>query len=211
MAKTIQTNKEAIFVFAIGLVLATAALVGMYRMVVPATPVSAASATETINVTATVSEWISFSVSSSTVALAPDLVDTSGATAIASSTDIVLVTGTNDASGLVIQIKEDNNDGLLYSGNSIDLASATATIAAGTDGYGVQATTTSANTSVADRFAWWGNHTVGQMTNTAQPFVTSTAPVASATTTMKLKAACDALQPAGSYADTITLYCIGAS
>lgn len=202
-------NKEAVLVFAIGLAIIFCSVFTINKMASPITRVSAA--TETIAVTATVSEWISFSVSPTTTSLSPNLVDTSGNTAVASSSNITLVCGTNDDSGFNIQIREDNNDGLISGANSINLASATGTLVAGTDGYGVNATTTSSNTSIATNYNYWSTTTVGQITNTAQNLSTCSDQIASSTTTMKIYAACDSLQPSGSYTDTITVTCAGAS
>lgn len=86
----------------------------------------------------------------------------------------------------------------------------TATLQAGTDGYGIQATTTAAGSggtlSINPIYNQTGN-TVGKLTITSQTLASSSQPVANREIIVTHKAAVSGLAPAGSYSDTITYSC----
>ncbi|MBI4084973.1 MAG: hypothetical protein HY432_00490 [Candidatus Liptonbacteria bacterium] len=88
---------------------------------------------------------------------------------------------------------------------------ATATLAAGTDGFGIQATTTTAGSggtlTVAVRYLQNGN-TVGGLTTTTLDIASSTAAATDREVVITHKAAVGQFAIAGTYADTITYSCL---
>ncbi len=92
------------------------------------------------------------------------------------------------------------------------IASADGGLSAGTEGYGIQAATSSAGTggllTLASSYAVTGS-TVGGLTLAAKPMASSTAPTANREIAVIHKAAISGLTKAGSYADTITYSCLG--
>lgn len=89
---------------------------------------------------------------------------------------------------------------------------ATSTLAAATEGYGLQATTTAAGSGatlgIATRYNQTGN-TVGGLTTSNQTIVSSTLPISGREVVVTHKAAIAGLTAAGSYTDTITYSCTG--
>ena len=203
MAEKIKEHWSIAFSVGMGLFLA---IVGM--LMISGTiglPNPASAATETVIVTATVVESLSISVSPTTTALSPDLVDIGGGTSIGSSTDIEIVVSTNNGGGYNLTIEGANN-GLATSTFLIASVSATGTIVAGTDGYGANATSVQA--TVDPDYDYWGTDDVGQIaTSTALSSYGN--PVTNSTTTMKIEAAASAAKEAGTYEDTITLTATG--
>jgi hypothetical protein len=202
-----KKNWNLILALGIGLILTITGVMGISKMMVTPSSVSAAT-TATVSVSATVQEWLSISVSPTSATLTPDMVDTSGNTYIASSSDITITTGTNHGTGYNLQINENDNNGLASGSYYIDNPTATTTVTAGTDAYGAQATSTV--TTIAANYNYWGTNVVGDFELTAQNLATKSSPGSGETTTMKLKAACDSTQPAGTYTDTITLTIVAA-
>jgi hypothetical protein len=88
---------------------------------------------------------------------------------------------------------------------------ATATLSAGTDGYGIQAATTSAGTggtlTLNNRYNQSGN-TVGGLTLTDLTLASSTVDISGREVLVTHKAAVNANALAGSYSDTITYSCV---
>lgn len=84
--------------------------------------------------------------------------------------------------------------------------SATSTLVAGTDGYGIQATTTASGLTLAARYNQSGN-TVGGLTLSDAVLASSGADVSSSTVVIIHKAAVNANTLSGSYNDTITYSC----
>lgn len=208
MADLIREHKELVIFAGLGLILAAAIFLTMSNLF--DFPVFAATATQTVSVTATVQSWLLFSVSPTSTALSPDLVNTSGGTAIGSSTNITLMGGTNDAGGWSITIRGANG-GLATS--TFDLiesvatgTSASTTLTAGTDGYGANATTVLSGASIGAPYNNWGTAKVGAIASTTSQTLVN-GPVTASTTlaTMKIYAAANADQPAGTYGDTVTL------
>ena len=206
MAKTIKKHKEIIFTIIVGLLITITGIVGMYGVVPTFTNTVEAATTAEVSVTATVQEWISITASS-TATLSPDLVDINGVVHLASSTGLGFIAKSNSADGYTVTITG-ANDGLdgSVSGSiaSVGLA-ATTTIAAGTDGYGVQASSTEA--TVDALYDNWGNDTLGSAHTTGQSMVDYTGPTDADghLVGFRIAAACDAQQESGSYTDTITL------
>ena len=85
----------------------------------------------------------------------------------------------------------------------------TATLVAGTEGYGIQATTTGPNMVIAPRFLQTGDAVGGLEAGSTYSVVlaSSSAAVADEVVTIIHKAAVPATQTAGDYSDTITITC----
>jgi len=211
MAKIIKKNIDIILVAGIGLSLLMVTMIGIYQSIpmVSVSYVSAATDTE-ITVSATVQEWITLGVSTSSVALTPDLVDTSGNTSIASSSNITIAVGTNNAGGWHLSVQSANGK-LTTSSYDILSCSVTSTISAGTDMYGLNATTSYGGVSIDTNYDFWGENIVGAASSTADLAFAEKSTGNSSTTvaTIKILAACDDQQEAGTYADTLTITATG--
>ena len=212
MAEKIKKHWDLVLISGIGLALAIAGILAISGMIPLANPAEAAVAT--VGVTATVQEWLTFSVDPTSVTLSPDLVDTAGNTAVGSSTAVTLTLGTNSPDGWSIDSRGATTNatctqaqgGLVSGSYSICQPSATSTLAAGTDGYGANATDTLAGVTIAANYAYWGTNTVGELNDTDGDFASKTSSNASSdVASMKVLTASDALQEPGSYTDTITL------
>ncbi|GAI22881.1 unnamed protein product, partial [marine sediment metagenome] len=138
-----------------------------------------------------------------------DLVDTSGNTAIGSSTDINITVGTNDPGGWILSVE--SAGGKLTTGTyDIDSCDATSSIAAAGDMYGLNATTSDGDVTISPNYNYWGENIVGTASTTDQTFATKDSANASTTVaTIKIMAACDAAQEAGAYTDTLTITATG--
>jgi hypothetical protein len=88
----------------------------------------------------------------------------------------------------------------------------TATLVAGTDGYGIQAATTTngsgSTLSLNSIYNQTGN-TVGKLATTTQVLASSSSPTANREVVVTHKAAVSGLAPAGNYSDNIIYSCIG--
>jgi len=171
-----------------------------------------------VTVSATVSQTVSCTASTSTTAFG-----TLTTSAVSTSTpDVTITMSCNYASGCTLKVQDDGNatnPGLYsttvaYLIGSADAAYAdTATLAAGTEGYGIQGST-NANGSggtltIATRYNQTGN-AVGGFEITDQSISSSTEPIASRETVVKHKAAIsDLTKAATDYADTLTYSCTG--
>ncbi len=160
-------------------------------------------------VSATVDPSITFTLSSNTAALG-----TMTTGAVASASAITLTMGTNAGGGYGVTILDEGNGsvGGLYksAAPTKNVTSATATLSAGTEGYGLQGTTGTGSPTIASPYNTSGNG-VGQLQRTAQTLVSYAGPtgVTNQTATIAFKAAIAASTPAGSYADTATLIMTG--
>jgi len=171
-----------------------------------------------VTVSATVSETISCTASTSTTAFG-----TLTTSAVSTSTpDVTITMSCNYASGCTLKVQDDGNatnPGLYsttvaYLIGSADAAYAdTATLAAGTEGYGIQGST-NANGSggtltIATRYNQTGN-AVGGFEITDQSISSSTEPIANRETVVKHKAAISGLTKAATnYSDILTYSCTG--
>jgi len=175
-----------------------------------------AQTTETVTVSATVTTSVTCSFSTTTTAFGT--IDTSAV--YTSSPNVTTTVSCNPAAGCQVQINDagsGSQPGLWNSSASYLIPSpdsafnATATLVAGTEGYGIQATTTSAGSggtlSLNPRYNQTGN-TVGGLTTTTIQLASSTEPVANREIVITHKAAVSGLTPAGSYQDTITYNCV---
>ena len=104
------------------------------------------------------------------------------------------------------------NPGLWNSAESDLVQSSTATLSAGTEGYGIQATTTGAGSggtlTVATTYDKSGSN-VGGLTLGGATLISSSLPIGSREVVVTHKAAIGILTAGGSYADTITYSCTG--
>ena len=171
-----------------------------------------------VTVSATVSETVSCAASSTTTAFG-----TLTTSAVSTSTpDVTITMSCNYASGCTLKVQDDGNatnPGLYsttvaYLIGSADAAYAdTATLAAGTEGYGIQGST-NANGSggtltITTRYNQTGN-AVGGFEITDQSISSSTEPIANRETVVKHKAAISGLTKAATnYSDILTYSCTG--
>jgi hypothetical protein len=144
----------------------------------------------------------SFSVTSTSFsALSPSAVSTS-------SPDITITI--TSSGGFQINVKDAGNGtspGLYKSTFPTYLITSTdATLSAGTDGYGIQATTTNSLISINPKYNKSGNN-VGGLSLTDVVLATSSVAVSNATINIKHKASVSVLAPTGDYQDTITYTC----
>ncbi len=131
-----------------------------------------------------------------------------------SSPDIIITVTSSAGFQITVQDTGNNTNPGLYKSTSPTYLipspnssfSATATLAAGTDGYGIQATTTNPNITINSRYNQTGN-TVGGLTLTATVLATSSISLSSASITVIHKASVSPLAPTGNYSDTITYSC----
>jgi len=206
MAELIKTHHEVV-ILAIGLLLTTLGLLSFSGLIVWPTASATSTATQTVVVTASVREWITFSVSVTSTTLTPDLVDTAGNTAIGSSSAITLSLGTN-AGKWKIEVNGTDTVGMVRLNGTDTIASVnpTGTITAGSNGYGLNATTSYAGADIDIRYDYWSTTTVGGVTTTLRTLATKQTGNASATVaSIKIYAAATSTQQAGNYRDTITL------
>jgi hypothetical protein len=172
-----------------------------------------AQAVQTTSVTATVASTVSCAPDGSTAALGTLLV---GSVSTASPA-ITVTNSCNSGGGCTIYVNDagnTSNPGLYASaatGTPL-IASATATLAAGTEGYGLQATTTGAGTgsalTLSATYDKSGND-VGGLAIAATQIASASAPFSAKVITVDTKAAISVLTKAGTYADTITYSCVG--
>lgn len=153
-----------------------------------------------VAVTGTVLPTLSFSLSANTAAFG----DLSSASVATTGTDITLTISTNGTKGYTVTVKDegDGSDPGLWSAAANNLiASSTAVLAAGTEGYGIQASGSGA--TVASVYDKTGNN-VGALSRTAQTLATNTGPADGDTVVVIHKAAISNITEPGDYVDTIT-------
>ncbi len=172
---------------------------------------------QTVTVTATVTTSVTCTLSTSTTAFGT--IDPSAV--FTSNPDVTTTVSCNPAAGCTLSVRDQGNgtNGGLYNSAANYLIpspnssfSATATLAAGTEGYGIQAATTTAGSgstlSLNSRYNWsFTGTTVGGLTTTTIPLASSSSPTANRQVVVRHKVAISGLTPAGSYQDTITYSC----
>ena len=130
-------------------------------------------------------------------------------TAVSTSTPDITITITSSG-GFQITVRDSGNGtnpGLYKSTTPTYLiSSADATLTAGSDGYGIQATTTASNITINPKYNQSGNN-VGGLSLTDIQLASSTSAVSNAQINIKHKASASYLAPVGSYSDTITYTC----
>jgi len=170
---------------------------------------------QNVTVTATVTTTVTCTLSTTTTAFG--YIDASAV--YTSSPNVTTTVSCNPSSGCQVQINDvgsGTEPGLWNSSASYLIPSpdaafnATATLVAGTKGYGIQAATTTAGSgsvlTLNSRYNQTGN-TVGGLTTTTIQLASSTSPTANREIVVTHKVAVDGLTPAGSYSDTITYTC----
>jgi hypothetical protein len=175
-----------------------------------------ASAQTTVTVTATVTTNVTCSLSTTTTAFGT--INTSDV--YTSSPNVTTTVSCNPAGGCQVQIKgqgNGTNGGLYNSAANYLIPSpaadfpATATLVAGTEGYGIQAATTSAGSGVTlslnPIYNQTGN-TVGKLSTASVVLASSSQPVSNREVVVTHKAAISVLTPAGTYQDIITYDCV---
>jgi hypothetical protein len=136
-----------------------------------------------------------------------------------SAPNITLTISCNPAGGCTAQVKDTGNgtNGGLWNSTASYLIPSpaagfpnTAILSDGTDGYGIQAATTTAGSggvlSLNSIYNQTGN-TVGKLATTTQVLASSTSPIANREVVVTHKAAVSGLAPAGSYSDNIIYSC----
>jgi len=135
-----------------------------------------------------------------------------------SDTNTTITVSSNANSGVNVTVYDAGNatnPGLYKSAGTTHLiASTSATLAAGTDGYGIQGSSSGgsgAALTVQSPYNVTSNQVGGLEAgaSNATPIATSTGALASRILTVVHKAAVSGLAPAGSYADTVTYVCTG--
>lgn len=169
-----------------------------------------------VSVSATVSTSVTCNVSTTTTAFG----NINASAVYTSSPNVTTTVSCNPGAGCTVTIKDqgDNTNGGLWKSDSPTYLipspasgfPATATLVAGTDGYGVQAATTTAGsggTLSLNSIYTYGGDTVGKLATTTQTLASSSQPVANRQVVVTHKAAVSGLAYAGNYADTITYSC----
>lgn len=163
-------------------------------------------ADEQVVLTASVDPSITFSLSANASAFGT----LSTGSISTSSPNITLTVATNGSGGYTITVRDQGSgaaDGLYNSASAALIDSATATLSAGTEGYGIQAS--SATATITAPYNVSGND-VGALQITAQSLATySTNTTANHTVTVTHKAAISGSTKAGSYSDTLTYIATG--
>ena len=159
----------------------------------------------TVTVSATVAESITCSTNTATTAFGTlDSGSVSTSTPNASTT-----ISCNTGLGCTLNV-QDANTGLATTSPAYTIASADATLSAGTEGYGIQATTTASGSGgtlgIPAKFNKTGNAVGGLATGNAI-IASSTASVSGRENMVTHKAAISGTTQAASYADTITYSC----
>ncbi|MEM5812027.1 MAG: hypothetical protein QXG91_04810 [Candidatus Aenigmatarchaeota archaeon] len=169
-----------------------------------------------VSVTATVSTSVTCTLATTTTAFGN--IDTNNV--YTSSPNVTTTVSCNPGAGCTVTIKDagDGTNGGLYKSTAPTYLipspasgfPATSTLTAGTDGYGVQAATTTAGSggtlSLNSIYTYSGN-TVGKLATTTQTLASSSQPVSNREVVVTHKSAVSGLAPAGSYQDTITYSC----
>jgi hypothetical protein len=171
---------------------------------------------QNVSVTATVPTSVTCSLSTTTTAFGN--IDPSSV--FTSSPNVTTTVSCNPAAGCEVKINDVGSStapGLWNSSASFLIPSpnaafnATATLVAGTKGYGIQATTTAngsgATLNLVSKYIQSGT-TVAGLTTSTQQLASSSSPTANREIVVTHKSAVDGLTPAGSYADTITYTCV---
>lgn len=172
----------------------------------------------TVTVTATVATTITCNLSTTTLAFGTLSSSAVGGT---TPTNVSSSLTTNDGAGLTYSLNDAGNTsfpGLSTSSPAYIIKSpdaaldATTTLVAGTEGYGIQAATTTAGSggtvTLLARYIQSGN-TVGGLTTTTVTLASSSAAVTSREVLVIPKAAVSVSTQAASYTDTLTFSCTG--
>lgn len=160
--------------------------------------VSASSVTVTATVTQT--------VTCTTGLTSASFGSLSASSVTAASPSATTTISTNDPLGMTLYVA-DSNAGLATTSPAYTIPSTSGTLSAGTQGYGLQATST-AGIAVVSAYDTVGN-AVGALQTSTQTLASSTSAVSSATVTAALLATISNSTPAGNYTDSVTYSCTG--
>jgi hypothetical protein len=161
-------------------------------------------ANDQVTLSASVDPSITFSVSANSSPFGT----LSTGSVTTSSPNITLTIGTNANAGYTLSVSDQGNGtvGGLYSGTA-NIVSATATLAAGSEGYGIKAS--SGTATITAPYNGSGN-SIGQLQRTAQSLATySTSTTSNQTVVVTHMAAISASTKAGTYNDTLTYIVTG--
>jgi hypothetical protein len=166
-------------------------------------------AQQTVTVTASVSTSVTCNLSTSTT----DFGTIDPSNVYTSNPNVTVTVSCNPSAGCQVQVKDQGNGtnpGLYNSSANYLIQSQDATLSAGTDGYGIQAATTTngsgATLSLNSKYNKTG-YDVGGLTISYTVLATSSSPTANREVVVTHKAAVSGLTPAGNYQDTITYNC----
>lgn len=161
--------------------------------------------TNNVQVTATVQQYLTFTASATSTTLSPDLVDNSGNPHVASSSNITFTVNTSSPGGFSVTVAGGGN-GLASTTNYIYTSTATGTIVAGTNGYGLQASSTNAGMTIYPNFDWpFTGTTVGSASSSsAVNLASESSPASDQTFDVRFLAAATTSMPAAQYQDTVT-------
>ncbi|KPJ71219.1 hypothetical protein AMJ50_02880 [Parcubacteria bacterium DG_74_3] len=207
MPKIIKKDWDVALAVVIGLVLTVVGIIGLSSMVARPSSVTADTATETVEVSATVAAWVSLEVTPTTTTLTPDLVTSAGGVNIGESDYIQITTGTNNVTGYSLDIKS-LNGALCHSTGCATgtISSASTTLVAGIDGYGAQANSSDGDVTIATSFDHaTSTNTVGGLIQTDDDLADTGSESSDDIIWLTLKAAATSTKTVGTYEDTITL------
>jgi hypothetical protein len=158
---------------------------------------------DNLNVAGDVDEWLSFSISTTSAILAPDMVDASGQSRVASSTEINFNLGTNNPTGWIISFYSSN--GALTKGSSqIPSVVGTSTIIRGSDAYGLNSTNSISGVNIAFGYNTWNTLFVAEISTTTQTILSKdTGNIESEVGKIKIYATANTAKEAGTYTDTL--------
>lgn len=123
---------------------------------------------------------------------------------VSETTTLTLTVNTNAESGYDLKVDDEGNgaDGGLDHETSADfITSAGALLSAGTEGYGLQADSSTATIDAA--YDYWGTDTVGELILTPTQLASNSVKVTDEDTTVKLKVSISGTTVAGEYLDTL--------
>lgn len=163
---------------------------------------------QAVTVTASVAQTTTCTASASSTSFGT--LTTSAVDTASPNTDITV--SCNAAGGCTLSVGDvgdGTNPGLYNASGTALIASANATLVAGTEGYGIQGAITAnggSSPAVDATYLVSGNQ-VGGLTTSASTLAVANAPVSGAVVQVKHLAAISASTVAGSYTDTITYSC----
>lgn len=175
---------------------------------------AAAATSSVVTVSATITAVISCSTDASSTGFGTL---TTAAVASGSSNASTTMSCANSASGCATYIKDQgsgSNPGLWNSTSSALIASASSTLLAGTEGYGINATTTATGgggvLTIGSQYILGGDSattTIGGLLRTNVTLATTNSTSSSREVVVRHKAAISSVTAAGTYNDTLTYEC----
>ncbi|MHB8443533.1 MAG: hypothetical protein ACYDAS_04195, partial [Patescibacteria group bacterium] len=148
-----------------------------------------------------VNPFITFAISSNSLNIG-----TLSPTAVSSASN-VLTLSSNASNGSNISVL-DANAGLYNTADSHKIASSTTTLSAGSEGYGINASTTYSDLNIQYPYNGTGN-SVGALSTSSSILCSNTTTVNAANITVDYLASISNITPSGPYADTVTFIATG--